>query len=93
MSDVQMAICDGAHFDPTLGYQDEPIVSCPSEPLELRGNSDHERKMNAQKEGWIRRQFRGPKYDDGVRWWSFCPDHVRIAVEQHYLARFSDDGE
>lgn len=90
--DIQVATCDGGKFDPTLGYQSEG-PDCGATPLPLPDGASHINIASARDNGWIRRLFRGPKYEDDARWWSFCPEHVKIAVEQYYLGRFSDDSE
>lgn len=95
MADVTVAKCDGGHFDPSLGFVKDPIVECPSEPLPLMpGANDLDQVKHFVNHGWVRRLFRGgPEWDAPTKWWAFCPDHVLVAVEQYYLARFSDDGE
>lgn len=92
MADGQVATCDGGKFDPFLGYRKEGL-DCPTPPLVLEGENDTEIQLNAQGSGWVRRYFRGPGFNDNPRWWSFCPEHVMGAIEQYFLARFSDDGE
>jgi hypothetical protein len=92
MADVQVATCDGGKLDPSLSYP-EGGGECDAEPLLLTGEGPAAAQLAALEAGWVRRKFTGPKYEDDVRWWSFCPDHVRLAVEQFYLARFSDGGE
>jgi hypothetical protein len=94
MADATIAKCDGGRFDPSLGYMKEPAAECPATLEVLPDLNDTNQKLHFQSNGWIRREFRGG-YETHAEtvWWSFCPDHVRAAVEQYYLARFSDDGE
>jgi hypothetical protein len=95
MADMQVARCDGGEFGPHgehlhLDAQTEP---CPA-TLEIIGDNSYRQKLHFQSEGWLRREFRGGmEHDALVRWWSFCPEHVKKAVERFYLAQFSDDGE